>query len=927
MAKAPDAASIFIKGARLHNLKNIDVAIPRQQLVVVTGVSGSGKSSLTIDTLYAEGQRKYVESLSSYARQFLSRMTKPEVEYISGLCPAIAIEQRVPNQSSRSTVGSLTELYDYLRLFYARIGRTYSPVSGQEVKKHSVVDVVDFILKLPIDTSVQILAPVRQREGRSTVAELDILLQKGFTRIATGGETKRIEDWMAELKKKQVIPFSLVIDRLATEGHNDELQHRIADSVQTAFYESGGDCIIDLPGNGQFSFSNRFEMDGIVFDEPTPQFFNFNNSYGACKKCEGFGSVLGIDPNLVFPNKNLSVYEGAVSPWMGEKMSTWLNKLLKNNRHFDFPIHRPVKDLTYEEMQLLWTGNEYFQGLNAFFAEVEEQSYKIQYRVMMARYRGKTTCPDCRGSCVRKEAQFIKVAGRSISELLTVPVKDLKHFFDELALSENEFKIAKRILLELQNRLSYLCMVGLGYLTLNRRAGSLSGGETQRIHLTRSLGSNLTSSLYILDEPSIGLHARDTERMIAVLKNLRDMGNTVVIVEHDEDIIKEADYLIDIGPLAGTYGGNLVYAGTSAGILKAEDSLTCLYLTGKKNITVPVIRRKMINKILIREARLHNLKDVSLTLPLNMLTVVTGVSGSGKTSLVKGVIYPAIRKHIETGEKINNFCELDGDLKRITGIELVDQDPLGRSSRSNPVTYIKAYDHIRELYAQQQAAKVNGYVPRHFSFNVDGGRCETCEGEGEVTIEMQFLADVKLICEDCGGKRFKKEVLEVKYKAKNIFQVLDMTIDEAMEFFAGHLEITSRIKPLADVGLGYIKLGQSSSTLSGGEAQRVKLASFLVRGNVTGKLLFVFDEPTTGLHFHDIQKLLDAINALIENGHTALVIEHNMEMIKCADYVIDIGPEAGEDGGIILYEGVPEGLPKVKNSYTGKYLKEKLKKS
>lgn len=919
-------APIFIKGAKLHNLKNIDVSIPRQQLVVITGVSGSGKSSLTIDTLYAEGQRKYVESLSAYARQFLSRMSKPEVEYITGLCPAIAIEQRVPNQSSRSTVGSLTEIYDYLRLLYARIGRTYSPISGLEVKKHSVQDVVDFTLKLPLGTAVQILSPVTHKPKRSTLEELDLLMQKGFNRVMTEGRTVKIEDWMGELKKKDVKPFMLVIDRLVIEEHSDELIHRIADSVQTAFFEGEGNCFLDLPNDKQQHFSNRFELDGISFDEPNPQFFNFNNSYGACSKCEGSGHIIGIDPDLVFPNKNLSVYEGAIAPWKGEKMSAYHTKMLRNSKNFEFPIHRPIRDLNEEELELLWKGNQYFTGLNEFFRLVEEEAYKIQYRVMLARYRGRTNCNECKGARVRKEALNVKIAGKSISHLLMMPVKELKIFFDQLDLTGNEFKIAKRILLEIQNRVNYLVQVGLGYLTLNRRAGTLSGGETQRIHLTRSLGSNLTSSLYILDEPSIGLHSRDTENMIIVLKYLRDMGNTVVIVEHDEDIIRQADYLIDIGPLAGVHGGELIYAGDSKGIEKETKSLTCQYLTGKMKINLPAVRRKMANKIVIKSARLNNLKDVTATFPLNALTVVTGVSGSGKTSLVKGVIYPSLSRYLSMNEKVNNLCELDGDLKRIDAIELVDQDPLGRSTRSNPVTYIKAYDNIRELFGNQQLSKINGFTARHFSFNVESGRCETCEGEGVVRVEMQFLADVTLLCDDCNGHRFKKEVLEVKFNGKNIYDVLNLTVDEAIHFFDTHPEIANRLKPLADVGLGYIKLGQSSSTLSGGEAQRVKLASFLVKGSTASKVLFIFDEPTTGLHFHDIEKLLHAMNALIENGHSVMVIEHNLEIIKCADYVIDIGPEAGEEGGYILYQGVPEGLVKIPNSHTGKYLKDKLKK-
>jgi excinuclease ABC subunit A len=915
---------IFIKGARVHNLKNVDVELPKNKFIVITGVSGSGKSSLTIDTLYAEGQRRYVESLSSYARQFLTRMDKPDVDYIKGLCPAIAIEQKVSTRTTRSTVGSLTEIYDYLRLLFARIGKTYSPKTGELVTKHEVRDVVDFIFKMKEGEKVYIYFEDKVREKFAD--DLKLLMQKGFTRVKFGNEVVKIEELLENkdaLKKKQT-SIKVLVDRLVVKLDDEDIKSRAADSVQTAFSEGHGDCIIEYGEGKEKMFSNKFEVDGISFEEPNPNFFNFNNPYGACKTCEGFGTVLGIDEDLIFPDKELSVYEGAIAPWKGEKMSEWAEPLIKKGVMFDFPIHRSYKDLSDEEKQLLWDGNQYFAGLNEFFRYLEEKSYKIQYRVMLSRYRGKTTCPDCKGSRIRKDARYVKIHGKNIADLMLVPIKDLHAFFKDLELNETEAKIAKRILLEVKGRLQTMMDVGLGYLTLNRLSNTLSGGETQRINLTRSIGSNLTSSLYILDEPSIGLHQRDTDRLIKVLKNLRDLGNTVVIVEHDEDIMKTSDHIVDMGPEAGIFGGEVMYNGSSKDMLKAN-TLTAKYLNGELEIAYARKRRNPSNWIELNGATQHNLKNVSVKFPLGALTVVSGVSGSGKTTLIKKILYPALMRMFDgAGEKPGTFRELKGDTQRITAIEMIDQNPLGRSSRSNPVTYVKAYDGIRDLFARMQLSKIRGYQPKDFSFNVEGGRCETCKGEGEVVVEMQFLADVHLKCEICNGKKFKEEILEVQYKGKNVYDILELSVDEAVAFFADDDNITSRLLPLQRVGLGYVKLGQSSSTLSGGEAQRVKLASFLNKGAAPNPILFIFDEPTTGLHFHDINKLLSSFNQLIEAGHSVVVIEHNMDVIKCADWLIDLGPEGGDEGGHLVYQGIPEGILSVKNSYTAEYLRPKL---
>ena len=921
---------ILIKGAREHNLKNIDVSIPSGKLVVVTGVSGSGKSSLIVDTLYAEGQRRYVESLSAYARQFLMRMNKPDVDFIEGISPAIAIEQRVSARTSRSTVGSLTELSDYLRLLFSRIGRTFSPVSGEEVKRHEVRDVVDFIMSQTEGVKLQVLAPMRAFGTRKNAKEaIAQLTKRGFTRVRVNGETARLEE-VAPIHGHEDAEIQLVIDRLKTERDREALSKRVSDSVLSAFEEGGGACLVEIIGQKVFTFSNRFELDGLRFEEPNPHLFNFNSPYGACPKCEGFGSIIGIDPELVIPDPALSVYEDAIACWKGEKMSAWKDRLVKTALKFDFPIHREIRHLAPEEYKLLWIGNEYFDGINDFFKHLEEQSYKIQYRVMLSRYRGRTICDECNGSRLRKEALYVKVGGQHIGELMAMSVKKLKAFFDNLKLSDYERQVSARILSEITSRLSVMVEIGLGYLTLDRISNTLSGGETQRINLTRTLGSNLTSSLYILDEPSIGLHPRDTLRLITTLKKLRDLGNTVIVIEHDEEMMRSADHLIEMGPMAGVHGGEVVLSSplTAKGGIGSNGlngSLTLDYLKGTRSIPIPKQRRKISNKIVVHGASQHNLKDITVTFPLNTLTVVTGVSGSGKTTLVKKILHPFLERHlIGYGERPGRFEEITGDLDRIKQVELIDQYPIGRSSRSNPVTYVKAYDAIRELFASQQLSRIRGYEPKHFSFNVDGGRCDACKGEGEIVVEMQFLADVHLKCEDCGGKRFKYDVLEVRYKQKNIYDVLQMSIEEALEFFKDHNDIASRMRPLNDVGLGYVQLGQSSSTLSGGEAQRVKLASFLSKGQGTEPILFLFDEPTTGLHFHDIQKLLDSLNALIEVGHSVVVIEHNPEVIKCADWVIDLGPEGGDEGGYLVYEGTPEGLVKEKKSETGKFLSLKI---
>ncbi len=924
---------IIIKGAKVNNLKNINVAIPRNKLVVVTGLSGSGKSSLAFDTLFAEGQRMYVESLSSYARQFLGRMEKPDVEYIKGVSPAIAIEQKVATKNPRSTVGTTTEIYDYLKLLFARIGITYSPVTGREVKKDTVTDVVNFILSHAEGTRVMILTPLKIKDNRNVKKELDLLLHKGYTRVLIDGETKQIEEIIEEayiIDEKQH-KIEILIDRNTVKHDDEDTQFRFSDSVQTAFFEGEGECIIDVVGQGKRIFSDKFELDDMSFEEPSVNLFTFNNPYGACKRCEGFGKILGIDPELVIPDKSLSVFEGAVAPWRTERMSEWVAPLLKNGIRFDFPIHRAYRDLTQEQKDLLWTGNSYFEGLNAFFADIESQVHKVQYRVMLSRYRGRTDCPDCRGSRLRKDAAYVKIGGASITDIVLRPISDVIQFFKTLELPDYQQGVAKRILIEIRSRLDFMERVGLGYLTLNRLTSSLSGGEFQRIKLATSLGSALVGSMYILDEPSIGLHPRDTRLLVGVLESLRDLGNTVVVVEHEEEVMLAADEIIDIGPEAGTLGGHLIFHGNWEDIKKvekAENSHTIRFLTGEDQVLVPTQRRKPTDFIEIKGARENNLKEVDVKFPIGTLTVVTGVSGSGKSTLVRKILFPAVaRLKGEYSEEAGKYSDLTGSLDRITQIEMVDQNPIGKSSRSNPVTYIKAYDYIRQLMADQQLSKARDYKPAFFSFNVDGGRCEACQGEGEQTIEMQFMADVRLKCESCGGKRFKQEILEVKYKDKDIADILAMTVDEAIEFFKeSDAKLADKLQPLQDVGLGYIGLGQSSSTLSGGEAQRVKLAFFLSKGNADkGKTLFVFDEPTTGLHFHDIKKLLKAINALVDQGDSVIIIEHNMEIIKSADWIIDLGPEGGEKGGYITFEGTPEDMIKIENNYTADFLKEKIK--
>ena len=923
--------SIQIKGARVHNLKNISVDFPRNKFIVVTGVSGSGKSSLTIDTLFAEGQRRYAESLSAYARQFMARMDKPDVDYIKGLCPAIAIEQKVTTRTPRSTVGSMTELYDYLRLLYARVGITYSPVSGRIVKKNDVQDVITAMQGRPAGDRILILVPFKQHTNRNTTEELNILLQKGFSRLYINKETVRIEDLLApaadnsKVKKQEPkLPKTdsfLLIDRIIVKDFDEDDQHRLADSVGTAFYEGEGQMLLEINGEEKIAFTNRFEMDGIRFEEPVPNLFSFNNPYGACPTCEGFGQVLGIDAELVIPDKRLSLFEGAVAPWKGEKLSAWKDHFIRASKKYDFPIHKPIIDLSKAQYQLLWEGNKDLNGINDFFREVEKNLYKVQYRVLLSRYRGRTSCPECKGYRLRPEALYVKIGELHIGELCEMPVGKLSDWFDHLSLNKFQQQVAKRILIEIHNRLKTLLDVGLGYLTLNRLANSLSGGESQRIQLTRSLGSNLTNSLYILDEPSIGLHSRDTQRLIGVLKALRDLGNTVVVVEHDEMMMREADYIIDMGPLASHLGGEVVAAGNYDAIIKNEKSLTGKYLRGDLKIEPPAKIRKPAKSIVVNGARQHNLKDITVSFPLNVLCVVSGVSGSGKTTLVKQILYPALQKlKGEFADKVGMHLSVTGDVDSISQIELVDQNPIGKSSRSNPVTYVKAYDEIRELYSKQPLSKLRGFQPKHFSFNVDGGRCDTCKGEGEQVVEMQFLADVHLTCEVCGGKRFKDEVLEVQYRSNNIHDILEMSVDDALEFFKDEKDILQKLKPLSSVGLGYVKLGQSSDTLSGGEAQRVKLASFLGKGKSLGHILFIFDEPTTGLHFHDIRKLLSSFSALIDQGHSVLVVEHNTDVIHSADWVIDLGPEAGDAGGNLVYEGVPSGLKKVKESHTGKFL-------
>ena len=924
---------IIIKGSRVNNLKNLSVAIPRNKMVVITGLSGSGKSSLAFDTLYAEGQRRYVESLSSYARQFLGRMSKPEVDYIKGISPAIAIEQKVNSRNPRSTVGTSTEIYEYLKLLFARIGRTYSPVSNNLVMRHSVTDVVDFVTSLSKGERIMITCPLVVKTDRSLKEQLTVLMQQGFTRILIKHEISRIDELKpAEINKLNPEEIDILIDRMAI-GQDEDIVSRVADSVQTAFYEGEGTCYVDRylkDGVTRVPFSNRFELDGITFEEPSANLFSFNNPYGACKTCEGFGSVIGIDEDLVVPDKSLSVYEGAIACWKGEKMGEWKDQLVKNSHKFDFPVHRAYFDLTDKEKALIWKGNEYFEGINSFFKFVEEQAYKIQYRVMMSRYRGKTVCPDCLGTRLRMDANYVKVAGKSIIELVLMPVEKLLEFFKGIELEEHDMQVAKRLLIEAVNRIQFLCDVGLGYLTLNRLSNTLSGGESQRINLATSLGSSLVGSMYILDEPSIGLHSRDTQRLIKVLRQLRDLGNTVIIVEHDEEIIKAADQIIDIGPMAGVHGGELVFQGTFDEIIKEKNNLTGDYLNGTRKVIEKPIRRKWKDFIEVVGARENNLKNITVKFPLKCLVAVTGVSGSGKTSLVKTILFPSLKKMFDGyNEKTGKHDRVTGDYKLIQAIEMIDQNPIGRSSRSNPATYVKAYDDIRQLYAEQPISKLRGYKPGYFSFNIEGGRCEECEGEGVVKIEMQFMADIFLKCDSCHGKRFKDEVLDVNYREKNISEILDLTIDEAIKFFASakHLSATEnrvvqKLQPLSDVGLGYLKLGQASSTLSGGEAQRVKLAFFLAKGNSEATTLFIFDEPTTGLHFHDIGHLLTAFNALIERGHSIIVIEHNLDVVNACDWVIDLGPEGGELGGNLLFEGTPENLLECAASYTGKYLKE-----
>ena len=932
--------NIDIQGARVNNLKNISLSIPKNKFVVITGLSGSGKSSLAFDTIYAEGQRRYVESLSAYARQFLGRMTKPDVDLISGLSPAIAIEQKVNSSNPRSTVGTSTEIYEYLKLLYARIGRTFSPISGVEVKRHQINDVIDFILEQK-GRAVYILSPIIIPEGRKTDEHLNTLLQQGFNRLFIKNKMVRIEDFIKEKNFDNINNVRILIDRMKVNDKTAELIPQISDSVQTAFYEGNDSCIIlvdDGENKTEHLFSSRFEADGITFETPTTHLFSFNNPYGACPKCEGFGNIIGIDPDLVIPDKSLSIYDNAVACWRGDKMSAWKDLLIKNARHFDFPIHKPYYELTQEQKDLLWKGNKYFGGIEDFFKEVEAQSYKIQYRVMLSRYRGKTICPDCNGLRLRKEANYVKIDGKSISELCEMSLSDLKTFFDNITLTKAEHDIAERLLTEIRNRLNFLVEVGLEYLTLNRAANTLSGGESQRINLATSLGSCLVSSTYILDEPSIGLHSRDTQRLIKVLRRLRDIGNTVIVVEHDEEIIRSADHIIDIGPYAGVNGGEVVFEGTIEDMMSKDaachvptKSMTAKYISGEKKIPVPTRRRKWNNAIEFVGCMEHNLKNINVKIPLNILTVVTGVSGSGKSTLVNDIVYKSLKKHFEgTSDKVGSFGKIQGSLMAIQAVEYINQNPIEKSSRSNPVTYVKAFDDIRQLFAEQKLAKNRGLKPGYFSFNVAGGRCDNCQGSGTLKVEMQFMADIYLKCDVCNGSRYKEDALEIKYKGKSISDVLNMSIDEVVAFFEENKEgefktiierIIAKMKPLQDVGLGYLQAGQPSSTLSGGEAQRIKLASFLINGTNEKPTLFIFDEPTTGLHFHDINKLLKAFEALINNGHSLIVIEHDPDVIKVADWIIDLGPEGGDKGGNLVFEGTPEDLMKCEESYTSRTLK------
>ncbi len=936
ISKIDSKDHIIVVRSRVNNLKNLSVAIPRKKLVVITGLSGSGKSSLAFDTLYADGQRRYVESLSSYARQFLGRMDKPDVDAIHGISPAIAIEQKVKTRNPRSTVGTSTEVYEYLKLLFARIGKTYSPISGRLVKRHTVTDITDDVIELPDETQVLIYSPVFLNGNRTLKQQLQILMQQGFSRLLRNDQIVRIDDAMGQVKEKtKPKDCFLVIDRIKVEKEDHELPARVADSVQTAFYEGHGTCIISYDAKDEkkiITYSNQFEIDGIQFEEPSVNMFTFNNPYGACKTCEGFGSIIGIDEDLVIPNKSLSIYDDAVACWKGEKMSEWKNQLIANAYSFEFPVHKPYYQLSEGQKELLWTGNEYFEGIDAFFRYVEEQTYKIQYRVLLSRYRGKTKCPECKGTRLRSDASYVKVAGKSISGIVQMQLNEVRDFFENLELDNHDQKIARRILTEINSRLKFLNDVGLGYLTMNRLSNSLSGGESQRINLATSLGSSLVGSMYILDEPSIGLHPRDTKRLINVLKRLRNLGNTVIVVEHEEEVIREADEIIDIGPDAGEHGGELIFQGDFTELAKNDISYTALYLTGRKEIKVPERRRNWRDYIEVKGGMENNLKNINVRFPLNTLTVITGVSGSGKSTLVRDILYPALKKRYGGyADKTGKYGVLDGDIESISSIEYIDQNPIGRSSRSNPATYLKAFDDIRQLFAGLKLAKLRSYKPGFFSFNIPGGRCETCEGEGQIKVEMQFMADIYLSCDECHGKRFKDEVLEIRYRDKSISDILEMTVLQSIEFFSSIEKktssinkIISKIQPLQEVGLGYLRLGQPSNTLSGGEAQRIKLAYFLSKGVNVGKTMFIFDEPTTGLHIHDISKLLDSFNALIERGHTVVVIEHNMEVVKSADWIIDLGPEGGDNGGYLVFEGIPEDLIKNKKSYTGQYLKEKL---
>lgn len=923
---------IHIKGAKVHNLKNVELKITKNKLTVITGLSGSGKSSLAFDTLYAEGQRRYIESLSSYARQFLGKLEKPEVDFIKGIAPAIAIEQKVNSRNPRSTVGTTTEVYDYLKLLFARIGKTISPISGNEVKKDSGDDVLNFLNEFPNGTKATVLSELKIEEKNKLALYLANIQNEGFNRVEIDGETHMIAD-VIENAPKKFETLKIVMDRVSIDKENEENNARIYDSIEMAFQESNGTCEVEVRAKEKINrvFSNKFELDGILFNEPNPHLFSFNNPLGACPTCEGYGKTIGIDEDLVIPNKNKSIFEEAIVCWKGEKMSEWSKDLIANSHHFDFPIHKPFYDLTAAQKKLLWTGNKYFKGITEFFKFVESQSYKIQYRIMLSRYRGKTTCNTCNGKRLKPETDYIKINGSTISDLIDISLEKCSAFFSELKLTEREEKIAKRILVEITQRLQFLLDVGLGYLTLNRLSQTLSGGESQRINLATSLGSSLVGSMYILDEPSIGLHSRDTERLIKVLESLRDIGNTVIVVEHDEDIMRIADEVIDMGPMAGTHGGEVVFHGDHKKLIQSKTSLTSDYLTGRKQIDVPEERKKSTRNISFLGCRENNLKGIDVKIPLNVFSAITGVSGSGKSSLIKQIIYPALKK-VKGGhaQKTGDFIKMEGDIDHIDEIEFIDQNPIGKSSRSNPATYVKAYDEIRALYTNLKHSKVNGFKPKHFSFNTEGGRCESCSGDGTIKVNMQFMADISLTCDECKGKRFKQEILEIKFQEKNIFDILELTIEDAIAFFTENSDnkygkkIAAKLKPLADVGLGYLKLGQSSNTLSGGEAQRIKLASFLVKEKSEKRTLFIFDEPTTGLHFEDIQKLLKAFYALIDKGNSLLVIEHNIEVIKCADWVIDLGPGGGEKGGNIVFEGTPEELSKNKKSYTAQYLKEKL---